>query len=144
EVLQRHYTPMRIAVVILAAMFSIGNVSQTFSYRSAWRDGESLWQYHVALSHPAPEAFGNLAAYYYSVASEHRNTPEGDKAIRKMAIVIDAGLDEFWPERKGPPPAKTWQLFFLRSIEQQVDGRLEDALANLRLADQLRPGFDSV
>lgn len=145
EALQRQDTPVRRAVVtIIAAIFCLGNISRAVSYQPAWSDAESLWKYHLALANPAPEAFGNLAAYYYSVAFAHQNTLEADKALQKMAVVVDAGLDQFWPRRRGPAPAITWQLFFLRSMEQEVNGQLSDALASLRLSDQLRPGFDSI
>jgi hypothetical protein len=144
EALRRPQTMVRIAAVTVAAVVAGDNIFQKLSYQPAWRDAETLWQYHVALPRPAPEAFGNLAAYYYSVASSHQDTPEADLAMRKMSVVIEAGLDRFWHERELPPPSQVWYLFFLQSIVHEVQGRPKEALASLLLADQLRPGFDAI
>ena len=119
------------------------NLIQTFSYLPAWRDGETLWQYHLALPSPSPAAYGNLAACYYAEATGRPGTPEMAVAMRKMSVVVDAGLAQFWPDPAQPPPPETYFLFFLKSIVQEVQGEPEAALASLLTSDRLRPQFDS-
>jgi len=63
--------------------------------------------------------------------------------MRKMAIVVDAGLKQFWPDRQQPPSPDTYFLFFLQSIVQEVNGEPEAALASLLTSDRLHPKFDS-
>src|SRR5262249_31936405 len=91
-----------------------------------------------------PESFANLAAYYYSIASPNPATPEADAAIREMGVVVDSGLAQFWPDPKVQPPQEIWNLVFLKSILQEVNGNPQEALKSLLLADQLRPRFDSI
>ncbi len=119
------------------------NLYQAFSYQPAWRNGETLWQYHLALPSPATAAYANLAAYYYAEATAHQGVPEMAVAMRKMSVVVDAGLAQFWPDQKQSPPPDTYFLFFLKSIVQEVAGEPEAALASLLTADRLRPKFDS-
>jgi hypothetical protein len=64
--------------------------------------------------------------------------------MRKMAAVVDAGLAEFWPDRRQSPPSNTYFLFFLRSIVQEVNGEPEAALTSLLTADNLHPRFDAI
>jgi hypothetical protein len=135
---------VRAAVLTIMGVVAAANIFQKLSYQRAWRDAETLWQYHVALPRPSPEAFANLAAYYYSVAASRPNSRESDFAIAKMSVVVDAGLDKFWKDRQQAAPLQVWKLVFLRSILQEVTGRQEEALASLLLADRLRPGFDSI
>jgi len=120
------------------------NLVQAFLYQPAWRDGETLWQYHLALPSPSPAAYGNLAACYYAEATAHQGTPAMAVAMRKMSVVVDAGLAQFWPDPAQPPPPETYFLFFLKSIVQEVRGEPAAALASLLTADRLRPQFDSI
>jgi hypothetical protein len=64
-------------------------------------------------------------------------------SIRKMEIVIEAGLAKFWRDRQQPPPPETSYLFFLQSLVQEVKGDLDAALASLLTSDRLRPRFDT-
>ncbi len=133
---------------VLAAVggFVILNLSQTFLYQPAWRNGETLWEYHLTLPETNPTAYANLAAYYYanfSSAFAQKNTTAMVSSIRKMEIVVNAGLDKFWSDRQQPPPPETYYLFFLQSLIQEVKGEPEAALASLLTSDQLRPKFDS-
>jgi hypothetical protein len=63
--------------------------------------------------------------------------------MRKMEIVVDAGLTEFWRDRQQPPPAVTYLLFFQKALVQEVNGDPEAALASLLTSDRLHPKFDS-
>ena len=144
EALQRPQSTLRIAALTLAAIVAADNLFQKLSYQPAWRNAETLWQYHVALPRPSPESFANLAAYYYSLASTHQSTPEADLEMRKMSVVVEAGLTQLWRNRQAQPPPEIWNLLFLQSIVQEVNGSLHEALNSLLLADQLRPRFDSI
>jgi hypothetical protein len=64
-------------------------------------------------------------------------------SMLKMSTVVDAGLAQFWPDRKQDPPPDTYFLFFLQSIVQEIKGEPEAALASLLTSDRLRPKFDS-
>jgi hypothetical protein len=64
-------------------------------------------------------------------------------SLNKVAIVVRAGLAQFWPDHQQPPPPNTYFLFFLQSLVEQVSGEPEKALASLLISDQLHPHFDS-
>jgi hypothetical protein len=141
----RHANPAsRIIVLTVGAIFLTVNLVQKFSYQPAWRNGETLWQYHLALPHPEPDSYINLAVYYYADAVAHVGTPEMALPMRKMSVVIDAGLAEFWRDRQQPPPPETYYFFFLQSIVQEVNGEPEAALASLLTADRLHPKSDAI
>jgi hypothetical protein len=141
--LRRPYPALRLGVLTAGAVFLAVNVFQKLSYQQAWRDGETLWQYHIALPRPSPTAYANLAAYYYAIAGAQRGTLGMALPMRKMAIVIEAGLAEFWHDRQQPPPPETHYLFFLQSIVQEVNGDPEAALASLLTSDRLRRRSDA-
>ncbi len=143
SVLNRQQQFLRICALTACAGFVAINLFQTFSYQPAWRNGETLWQYHIALPHPGPAAYENLAAYYYAEATAQVGTPEMAVTMRKMSVVVEAGLEQFWPDRRQPPPPDTYFLFFLQSIVQEVNGQAEAALASLLTSDRLHPKFDS-
>ena len=139
-----HSKPIiRIGVSVLLAVFVTNNVVQHFIYQSEWVNGETLWQYHVSLPKPSPIAYENLAGYYYAQAEAHRGTEEAGVLMRKMEIVVDAGLTEFWRDRQQPPPTVTYLLFFQKALVQEVKGDPEAALASLLTSDRLHPKFDS-
>jgi hypothetical protein len=145
-ILQRARPLLRGGVLAAVGGFVILNLSQTFLYQPAWRNGETLWEYHLTLPETNPTAYANLAAYYYanfSSAFAQKNTTAMVSSIRKMEIVVNAGLDKFWSDRQQPPPPETYYLFFLQSLIQEVKGEPEPALASLLTSDQLRPKFDS-
>jgi len=142
-VLRRPQPVLRGGVLAVCTGFVIWNCFQTFSYQPAWRNGETLWQYHIALPHPTPTAYENLAASYYAEAADQTGTPEMAVTMRKMAVVVDAGLKQFWPDRQQSPPPDTYFLFFLQSIVQEVNGEPEAALTSLLTSDRLHPKFDS-
>ena len=142
-ILQSRHRLLRGAVLALGLAFLSWNLFQTAAYQPAWRTGETLWQYHLTLPAPTPTTYANLAAYYYAQATDHAGTPEMAVAMRKMSIVVDAGLAQFWTDHRQTPPAQTYFLFFLQSITQEMRGEPEAALTSLLLADQLRPKFDS-
>jgi hypothetical protein len=133
----------RMGALAFCALFLILNAFQTFSYQRAWRNAETLWQYHLTLPRPSPTAFENLAAYYYALAAQHPDPASMAVPISKMSIVIEAGLDQFWPDRSQPPPVATAYLFFLKSIVQEVTGEPEAALQSLLTSDRLKPAFDA-
>jgi hypothetical protein len=134
---------LRIGMLAAGAGFVILNLFQTFSYQPAWRNGETLWQYHLTLPQPSPTTYANLAAYYYAEATAQQGTPEMALSMNKMSVVVDAGLKQFWRDRLQPPPPETYFLFFLQSIVQEVNGEPEAALTSLLTADRLHPKFDS-
>jgi hypothetical protein len=140
----RHSNPAsRIIVLTVGVIFLAVNLFQKLSYLPAWRNGETFWQYHMTLPRPDPGAYSNLAAYYYANAVAHLGTPEMAPPMHKMEIVVDAGLKQFWPDHRQPPPPETYSLFFLQSIVQEVNGEPEAALESLLTSDRLRPKFDS-
>jgi hypothetical protein len=142
-ILRQPQPALRGAGIAVGAGFLILNLFQTFSYQPAWRNGETLWQYHIAFPRPSPKAYENLAAFYYAEATAQLGKPEMAASMQKMSVVVDAGLKQFWPDHQQPPPPETYFLFFLQSIVQEVKGEPEAALASLLTADQLRPKFDS-
>jgi hypothetical protein len=142
-VLRRPQPVLRIGVLAIVLCIAIVNVFQTCAYQPAWRNGETLWQYHLALPDPSPTAYANLAACCYAEATARQGTPNMALSMGKMSVVVDAGLAQFWRDRRQPPPPDTYFLFFLQSIVQEVKGEPEAALASLLTADQLHPKFDS-
>jgi hypothetical protein len=142
-ILNRPKPVLRASVLALGFGFAALNLFQTFSYQRAWRNGETLWQYHLTLPQANPTAYENLAAYYYADATAKLGTPQMAVPMRKMSVVVDAGLAQFWPDHRQPPPPETYFLFFLQSIVQEVNGEPEAALASLLTSDRLRPKFDS-
>lgn len=137
---------IRVGALIICILFAGINLFQKLSYEPAWRNGETLWLYHITLSEPGHVAYENLAAYYYadfSEAHENGNMPEMVLSLRKMEAVVDAALTKFWPDRQQSPPPETSYLFFLQSLVQQVEGKPDAALQSLLISDRLHPGFDS-
>jgi hypothetical protein len=141
--LRRPQPALRIGVLAVSVIFVLVNLFQKLSYQRAWRNGETLWQYHIALPHPSPMAYENLAAYYYANAVTFLNTPRMAVPMRKMEVVVKAGLAEFWRDRSQAPPPETAYLFFLQSIVEEIKGEPEAALSSLLTSDRLRPGFDA-
>lgn len=143
---QRSPKALQMGVVALVATIIVCNIGQTFSYEPAWRNGETLWQHHLAEPRHVPKDYDNLAAYYYAdfgAAIAHQDEPRMASTLHKMTVVVDAGLAEYWPDRSQPPPSETYFLFFLRSLIEEVEGKPEAALGSLLTADQLHPGFDA-
>lgn len=139
-------TIVRVSIMAVICIIAISNLVQKFSYEPKWHDAETLWQYHVSLPHPSPHSYENLAAYYYAVYSRahaEANETVMTKSLGKMKIVVDAGLEEFWPDRNQPPPPATSFLFFLQSLLQEVEDKPLNALDSLLIADQLKPNFDA-
>jgi hypothetical protein len=141
--LRRPQPLLRGSVLAAGVGFAALNLFQTGSYLPVWRNGETLWQYHLALPRPSPVAYANLAACYYAQATDQLGTPKMAVSMLKMSTVVDAGLAQFWPDRKQDPPPDTYFLFFLQSIVQEIKGEPEAALASLLTSDRLRPKFDS-
>jgi len=141
--LKQPHPALRLGAVIASALFVVVNGFETLSYQRAWRDAQTLWQYHLALPRPSPTAYENLAAYYYAVASAEPDAARVALTVKKMSVVVEAGLTEFWRDRRGPPPPATSYLFFLKSIIQEVTGEPEEALSSLLTSDRLRPRFDA-
>ncbi len=141
--LRRPQPALRIGGLMIGVIFVATNVFQKLSYERVWRDGETLWQYHIALPHTRPAAYANLAAYYYAEATALQGTPRMALPMRKMAIVVEAGLAEFWRDRQQPPPQETSGLFFLQSLVQEVKGDPDAALASLLTSDRLHPRCDA-
>lgn len=142
--LRRSESWVRGGTLALGLIFLGGNLWQTIYYEPAWRCDESLWEYHMTLPNPSPVCYANLAGHYYAEACKQWNTPEMTKNMQKMAIVVDAGLKQFWPDQKQPPPPEIFNLFSMHSVIQEVSGELDAALASLLTADQLRPRVDSI
>jgi hypothetical protein len=143
ELLREAQPWLRGGVLAAGVGFLSLNLFQTIAYQPAWRDGETLWQYHLALPQTIPAAYANLAAYYYAEATAHQGTPEMAVAMNKMSVVVNAGLNQFWRDHQQPPPPETYFLFFLQSIVQEIKGEPEAALESLLTADRLHPKFDS-
>ena len=143
-VLRRPYPTLRICILVASIIFVAINLFQKLSYQPAWRNAETLWQYHVTLPHPSTEAYENLAVYYITDAAAHENTSRTSVSLHKAAIVVDAGLTEFWPNRQKSAPPETYYLFFLQSILQEANGDQPEALASLLTADRLRPRFGEI
>ena len=107
--LRRPKPAWRVGVLTISVIFAAINAFQKFSYEQVWRDGETLWQSHIALPRPSPIAYENLAAYYYAdftSAVAQQNTTRMVSSIRKMEIVIQDGLAKVWRDRQQPPPPK--------------------------------------
>ena len=146
EALQRPQRVWRLGVLTLGLVCGAINLFQKLSYEREWRNGETLWQYHITLPRPQPKAFENLAAYYYAnfaSAVSRKDTPLMTASLHKMDTVIQAGLAEFWRDRQQPPPAEMSYLFFLQSLTQEVKGDPAAALASLLTSDRLHPRFDA-
>jgi hypothetical protein len=137
---------LRQTASIIGAILVANNLFQTVSYQAQWRNAESLWQYHIALPQPEPKAYDNLGAFYFADfndAASRQDTLRMEKALKKMTVVVNAGLEEFWPDHRQPPPPKTYFLFFLQSLIEEVTGKPDAALESLLISDKLRPRFDS-
>lgn len=143
---RRSKRPARFAIVAVGMGLMAENLYQTVAYEPAWRNAETLWQYHIAQSQRTAADYSNLAAFYYADFSDARTRQEKLHAatdLQKMTVVIDAGLADFWRDREQTPPPATYFLFFLRSLVEQVENKPDAALASLLMADRLHPKFDS-
>jgi hypothetical protein len=143
---QRLRGPLRVVLFLFCTGLLANNLYQSLAYETAWRNGETLWQYHIALPGHVARDYDNLAAYYYADfgdAIAGQDQLRAATSLNKMKVVVEAGLADFWPDRQQSPPAQTSFLFFLRSLIEEVEGKPDDALASLLMADRLHPGFDS-
>ena len=131
----------RVILAVLAGIFVGGNLVQNVRYQRVWRDPDTLWQYHLMLPNPSIAAFETLAVYYYKTAIALDEPEARAPRFQKMAVVVDAGLNTFWPDRSGPPPAPTWQLFFLRAIVEEIRGRPEAAIESLLTSLSMNEAF---
>jgi hypothetical protein len=139
-----HAQPVVRAIVVAVALWAASmNLYQTCSYQRAWRNGETLWQYHILLPQPSPDAYENLAAYFYAQANAQDNPQERAKLFQKVSVVVEAGFAQFWPDRQQPPPPQISFLFFLRSLIEEIRGEPAKALDSLLMSDRLHPQFDS-
>ncbi len=137
---------IRLALLLAGVEIMANNLYQGATYQSAWRNGETLWSYHVALPDHMIQDYDNLGACLYANfgdALARNDQPQATAALNKLQVVVDAALKEFWPDQHQPPPPETYFQFFLRSLIEEVAGKPEAALASLLMADRLRPGFDS-
>jgi hypothetical protein len=137
---------VQLGLLMIGVAFAGDNLFQTLRYQPAWKDGENLWQYHIASPRHTTAAYDNLAAYYYADFSDavaRQDQPRMAASLHKMSVVVEAGLTEYWPDQKQPPPPETYFLFFLRSLIEEVTGQPDAALASLLLSDRLHPNFDS-
>jgi hypothetical protein len=142
ELLRRSHAGLRKIVFVAAGLFALMNLVQKIAYQPAWRNGETFWQFHVALPEPAPGAYENLAAYYYAQAVANQGKPEMLLPLRKMSTVVDAGMKYLWPDRNQPPPSSVAHLLFLQAILLELAGKNEAAVESLVTSDRLRPKFD--
>ena len=131
----------RAAVVVGFAVVMLVNLGQTLSYQRAWRDAESLWMHHVTLPHAAPMAYSTLAASYYTSFGEEDEIGAQRQLMQKMAVVVEAGLQQFWPDRSAPPPTVTWQLLFLKAIVEEVGGHPHAAIESLLTSQRLNDRY---
>jgi hypothetical protein len=143
---QHSQRSLRLGILLIAGGLAANNLYQTVSYQPAWRNGATLWQYHIALPRHTAVAYENLAAYYYAefgAALTRQDNPGMVAALHKMSVVVEAGLTEYWPDRQQTPPPQTSFLFFLKSLIEEVKGEPDAALASLLMSDRLHPRFDS-
>ena len=140
--LRKPQSALRIGVLTAIAVFTINNLFQKLWYQPAWRNGETLWQYHIASPRSCPIAYGNLAGYYYDIAWAQSLPELRELSMHKMEVVVDAGLAEYWPDHQQPPSPKIAYLLFLKAIAQELKGEPEAALATLLISDRLCPDFD--
>ena len=143
SVLRKPQSALRIGVLAAIAVFAINNLFQKLWYQQKWRDGETLWQYHVASPRSCTVAYENLAAFYNDVAFAESDLARRSLSMHKMEVVVEAGLEEFWRDRHQPPPRKIAYLLFLRSVVQEVKGEPEAALETFLTSDRLRSGEDA-
>jgi hypothetical protein len=143
EILRRPRPLLRASVLALGLWTAGMNLFQTHAYQPAWRNGMTLWQYHLLYAQSSPGTYENLAAYYYAQITPLSTPAEITRILHKVAVVADAGLTQFWPDRRQPPPPQTYYLFFLRSLVEEMEGMPEQALNSLLISDQLHPGFDA-
>jgi len=136
----------RAALVAMGALLLAKNIGQSLAYAPVWRDGETLWQYQLALpNHPAA-TYSSLGGHYYADFADaiaRGDTVRAAASLRKLSVAVEAGLTEFWVDRRQAPPPQTQFLFFLRSLVEEVQGNLDAALASLLMADRLSPGSDA-
>jgi hypothetical protein len=143
EILRRPRPLLRASVLALGLWTAGMNLFQTHAYQPAWRNGMTLWQYHLLYAQSSPGTYENLAAYYYAQITPQSTPEEITRILHKVAVVADAGLTQFWPDRRQPPPPQTSFLFFLRSLVEEMEGMPDQALNSLLISDQLHPRFDA-
>jgi hypothetical protein len=141
--LRKPQSALRIGVLTAIAVFAINNLFQKLWYQPMWRNGGTLWQYHVASPRSCPVAYDNLAAYYCDVVWAQSDPALRDLPMHNMEVVVEAGLAEYWRDQQQPPPRKIAYLLFLRSVVQEAKGEPEAALETLLTSDRLRSGEDA-
>jgi hypothetical protein len=140
----RRPQPVLRAGILAIGLWMLGmNLFQTYAYQPAWRNGETLRQYDVIHGKSNPGPYETLAAFYYAQITPQSTPQEITTILHKVAIVADAGLAQFWPDQKQPPPPQTYFLFFLRSLVEEMEGMPDQALNSLLISDRLRPKYDA-
>jgi len=140
----RQRRPALRAGILAIGLWMMGmNLFQTFAYQPAWRNGETLRQYDLAHGKTNPGPYETLAAFYYAQITPHSTPTEISTILQKVAIVANAGLAQFWPDRQQQPPPQTYFLFFLRSLVEEMEGQPEQSLNSLLISDRLRPKYDA-
>jgi hypothetical protein len=90
-ILRNQQPALRGVGLTVAASFVILNLFQTYSYQPAWRNGETLWRYHLTLPQTSPTTYGNLAAYYYAQATAQQGTLEMASSMGKCPSWLTPG-----------------------------------------------------
>ncbi len=128
---------VRIATAVLLSVSVLLNLVTNLTYQTKWRDGETLWRHHVGMANSSWMAYRNLGAWYYEAACS--NPSEAPVLLRKMEVVVDAGIERFWPDRERVPSPAVPPLLLLKAIVQEMTGRLAGAVETLLLADMFKP-----
>jgi len=134
---------IRGAIIFLLVAFCIFNISNRSKYIRVWENDETLWTYEADLPNPRPEAFENLANYYYTIGRqdiELRNI-----CFSKVEELIETARYKLGNSPRDNPSPALYRMLFLDALMSIVrNDPYDEQLEKLLMVEKLNPNFDSV
>lgn len=137
---QRKSRPLVLGAFSLIILFVAVNAWCQVATLPHWRNAETLWRQELAQPEPAPDAFYNLASYYYTTALQCTNSTERDLLFRKVENLVASARSRF-----DKPYVALQNLMLLNALVTIVrNDSPERQLSALLAAEQIGPSNDAV
>lgn len=134
----------RYAVLTVLAMICAINLFHQQIYLQSWRTPETFWTEQIERNPQAEPAYSNFSSYLYNRFYQTTDPETELEYIKWTASVVRQGLDTFWTDRDSPPPRQLYQLLFMRSLIEQVQGLPPEVpIETLLLVERLNPNYDA-
>jgi hypothetical protein len=136
---------IRRAIIFLLVVFCIFNIFNRSKYIKVWENNETLWTYEADLPNPRPEAFENLANYYYTTGIQTRNIELRNICFSNVDKLIETARYKLGNSGKDNPAPALYHMLFLDALMSIVqEAPYEEKLEKLLLVEKLNPDFDAV